>query len=102
MPSARQDGPCPLPHKAGGTRWPVTARGGPGTRYCHHPPHGLQAPTPQPPGTHSSRTVAGTMQILTSPAQLQRLEGILKKSLPLALPVTGTPLSPLPCAIPAL
>uniref|UniRef100_A0A8C5T743 Glycine N-acyltransferase-like protein n=1 Tax=Malurus cyaneus samueli TaxID=2593467 RepID=A0A8C5T743_9PASS len=30
------------------------------------------------------------MQILTCPAQLQRLEGILRKSLPLALPVMGT------------
>ncbi|NXH91105.1 GLYL3 protein, partial [Edolisoma coerulescens] len=36
------------------------------------------------------------MQILTCPAQLQRLEGILRKSLPLALPVMGTLLSPLP------
>ncbi|NWQ68545.1 GLYL3 protein, partial [Neopipo cinnamomea] len=33
------------------------------------------------------------MQILTSPAQLQRLEGILKKSLPLALPVYGAVLN---------
>ncbi|NWT03735.1 GLYL3 protein, partial [Mionectes macconnelli] len=33
------------------------------------------------------------MQILTSPAQLQRLEGILKQSLPLALPVYGAVLN---------
>ncbi|NWU04940.1 GLYL3 protein, partial [Cephalopterus ornatus] len=33
------------------------------------------------------------MQILTSPAQLQRLQGILKKSLPLALPVYGAVLN---------
>ncbi|NXI03146.1 GLYL3 protein, partial [Pachycephala philippinensis] len=33
------------------------------------------------------------MQILTCPAQLQRLEGILKKSLPLALPVFGAVLN---------
>ncbi|NXM26837.1 GLYL3 protein, partial [Oxyruncus cristatus] len=33
------------------------------------------------------------MQVLTSPAQLQRLEGILKKSLPLALPVYGAVLN---------
>ncbi|NWV53605.1 GLYL3 protein, partial [Daphoenositta chrysoptera] len=33
------------------------------------------------------------MQILTSPAQLQRLEGILRKSLPLALPVFGAVLN---------
>lgn len=38
------------------------------------------------------------MKILTCPAHLQHLEGILRKSLPLALPVMGTPLSPLPCA----
>lgn len=37
------------------------------------------------------------MQILTCPAHLQRLEGILRKSLPLALPVMGTPVSPLSC-----
>ncbi|NWV42737.1 GLYL3 protein, partial [Grantiella picta] len=33
------------------------------------------------------------MQILTCPAQLQRLEGILRKSLPLALPVFGAVLN---------
>ncbi|NXE99288.1 GLYL3 protein, partial [Menura novaehollandiae] len=33
------------------------------------------------------------MQILTCPAQLQRLEGILRKSLPLALPVYGAVLN---------
>ncbi|NXH25513.1 GLYL3 protein, partial [Myiagra hebetior] len=33
------------------------------------------------------------MQILTNPAQLQRLEGILRKSLPLALPVFGAVLN---------
>ncbi|NXJ26801.1 GLYL3 protein, partial [Dicrurus megarhynchus] len=33
------------------------------------------------------------MQILTHPAQLQRLEGILRKSLPLALPVFGAVLN---------
>ncbi|NXY24292.1 GLYL3 protein, partial [Atrichornis clamosus] len=33
------------------------------------------------------------MQILTCPAQLQRLEGILKKSLPLTLPVYGAVLN---------
>lgn len=44
-------------------------------------------------------SLSRTMQILTHPAQLQRLEGILRKSLPLALPVTGTLLSPLPCAM---
>ncbi|NXE01670.1 GLYL3 protein, partial [Chaetorhynchus papuensis] len=33
------------------------------------------------------------MQILTQPAQLQRLEGILRKSLPLALPVFGAVLN---------
>jgi len=38
------------------------------------------------------------MLILTCPAQLQRLEGTLRRSLPLALPVTGTPPSPLPRA----
>ncbi|XP_051633086.1 glycine N-acyltransferase-like protein 3 isoform X2 [Manacus candei] len=75
-----------MPPKAGGTHWPVTARGGPVTIVTtRHTVSRLPL--------HSSRTVAGTMQILTSPAQLQRLEGILKKSLPLALPVYGAVLN---------
>ncbi|KAM9015567.1 glycine N-acyltransferase-like protein 3 isoform 2-T2 [Ara ararauna] len=73
----------------------------PGTCWCHRVPHRARdlpvspcAPRsvtsiPRPIGTHGHRTAAGTMLILTCPAQLQRLEGALRRSLPLTLPVYG-------------
>lgn len=55
VPSVQQDGPCPLPPKAGGTRWPVTAGG----NHCHRVPHSLQTSLPRLPEPTDSGLLQG-------------------------------------------